>query len=180
MLLRESFHHRRSFGAAAVPSPIRSFGTYNKGGKPTFYVAKTLSANLSGCVSLNYAQSVYQHRKLARPPCETFRRNVRGMAGMPPTGGSPDWRIPCVAQRFTPQTVPSVTEHARDCLRRSLCAAYGAENLYSQLKTGSGRSFSRPIRVKNARNPQRIPPLFSLTDWKIPRPSPISSYEYRF
>ena len=46
---------------------------------------------------------------------------------MPPTGGSPDWRIPSVAQCFTPQRVPSVTEHARDFLRRSLCAAYGAE-----------------------------------------------------
>ncbi len=33
----------------------------------------------------------------------------------------------CVAQRCLLQKVPSVTEHARDFLRRSLCAAYGAE-----------------------------------------------------
>ncbi len=35
--------------------------------------------------------------------------------------------IPSVAQRFTPQKVPSATEHARDFLRRSLCAACRAE-----------------------------------------------------
>ncbi len=32
-----------------------------------------------------------------------------------------------MAQRFTPQKVPSVTEHARDFLRRSPCAARRAE-----------------------------------------------------
>ena len=57
--MKESFHHRRPFGPTAVPSPIRSFGTYNKGGKPTFYVIKTLSANLRGRMPLNYAQNVY-------------------------------------------------------------------------------------------------------------------------
>ena len=78
-------------------------------------------------MALDYALSVYQRRKLARPPCETFRRNVRGMAGMPPTGGSPDWRIPCVAQCSPSAESMSVAEHAREFLRRSLCAAYGAE-----------------------------------------------------
>ena len=53
----------------------------------------------------------------------TFLRNVRGMARMPPTGGSPDWGIPCVPQRFTPQTVPSVIEHAQNTLRRTLYPA---------------------------------------------------------
>ena len=125
--MRDSFHHRRSFGAAAVPSPIRSFGTYNKGGKPTFYVTKTHSANLRGWVALDYALSVYQRRKLARPPCETFRRNVGGMAGMPPSGGSPDWGIPCVPQRCPLAESMGVAEPARTSLRRTVCAACGAE-----------------------------------------------------
>ncbi len=46
---------------------------------------------------------------------------------MPPTGGSPDWRIPCVAQCSPSAESMSVAEHAREFLRRSLCAAYGAE-----------------------------------------------------
>ncbi len=73
----ESFHHRRSFGAAAVPSPIRSFGT---------------SGAWQGC-----------------------RRQAVAL-----TGG-------CVAQCSPSAESMSVAEHARDFLRRSLCAAYGAE-----------------------------------------------------
>jgi len=41
-------------------------------------------------------------RSSGGPLSHTFLRNVGGMAGMPPPGGSPDWGIPCVAQRFTP------------------------------------------------------------------------------
>ena len=74
--------------------------------------------------SLGYAQSVYQRRKPARPPCETFLRNVGGMAGMPPSGGSPAWGGSVHSTVFPPpQKVPSVIEHARDFLRRSLYPA---------------------------------------------------------
>ncbi len=46
---------------------------------------------------------------------------------MPLPGGSPDWGIPYMAQRFTPAESMSVTEPARNSLRRTFCAAYGAE-----------------------------------------------------
>ena len=49
------------------------------------------------------------------------------MAGMPPPGGSPDWGIPCVAQRSPSAESMSAAEHARDSLRRNLRAAYGDE-----------------------------------------------------
>ena len=46
---------------------------------------------------------------------------------MPPTGGSPDWGIPCVAPNPLPAESMNVAEHARDFMRRRFCAAYGDE-----------------------------------------------------
>ncbi len=88
--------------------------------------------------SLGYAQSVYQRRKPARPPCETFLRNVGGMAGMPPSGGSPDWGIPCVSPNPLLAESVSVAEHARDSLRRSPYPARGNEFfLYEKMSRGA-------------------------------------------
>ena len=46
---------------------------------------------------------------------------------MPPSGGSPDWGIPCVPQPSPSAESMCVAEHARNFLRRSRCAAYGDE-----------------------------------------------------
>ena len=45
----------------------------------------------------------------------------------PPSGGSPDWGIPCVPQRCPLAESMSVAEPARTSLRRTVCAACGAE-----------------------------------------------------
>jgi hypothetical protein len=57
------------------------------------------------------------------PPCIPLLTKRRGRARSEADGGG----IPSVAQILSLQKVPSVTEHARNFLRRSLCAAYGAE-----------------------------------------------------
>ncbi len=46
---------------------------------------------------------------------------------MPPSGGSPDWGIPCVPQRCPLAESMGVAEPARTSLRRTVCAACGAE-----------------------------------------------------
>ncbi len=120
MPLKESFHRRRPSGPTAVPLPLTREASQHSAPRDGW-------CELRSAEHPKFAQSVHQRRKLARPPCETFRRNVRGMAGMPPAGGSPDWGIPCVALCSSSAESMSAAEHARDSLRRSLCAAYGAE-----------------------------------------------------
>ncbi len=77
-----------------------------------------------GNPSTTAAPSEQRRSPLPYVPSE---RMTRGLAGMPPSGGSPDWGIPCVAQCFLPAESMSVAGHARDFLRRSPCPARRAE-----------------------------------------------------
>ena len=62
-------------------------------------------------------------RATQAPPRREYVRSRSPLAISHRLGINP----PSVSQRCLLQNVPSVTEHARDFLRRSLCAAYGAE-----------------------------------------------------
>ena len=65
-------------------------------------------------------------------------------------------RIPRVAQRFTLQKVPSVAEHARDFLRRSLYPARRAEFfLYEKM----GRRAIDPTGSISEAGTEILPPI---------------------
>ena len=123
----ESFHHRRPTGSAAVPSPIRSSGTYDKGGEPTFCVKRRFVRSQEPLILLNSYKTSINVESWLGP----LVRRSEGTSGawqgcrrqaVALTGGfRASHSVPPSAESM------SVTEPARNLLRRSLCAARRAE-----------------------------------------------------
>ena len=110
----ESFRHRRPSGPTAVPSPIRSEGT---------------SGAWQGCGCWAVALTGGFRACHQAPPCREYARSRNPLAishrlgAIFETAGDSER-----GTAFHPtQKVPSVTEHARDFLRRRCCAACGDE-----------------------------------------------------
>ena len=99
----------------------------------------------------------FHHRRPAGPTAAPLPL-TRGLAGMPPLGGSPDWGMPYVVQCPLPAESMSAAEPARNFLRRTFCAAYGAEFFFTKKWVG-GRSSLRKYQRGSEAGTKILPPI---------------------
>ncbi len=143
----ESFRHRPPSGPTAVPSPIRSEGT---------------SGAWQGCRCWAVALTGGFRACHQAPPCREYARSRNPLAishrlgAIFETAGDSER-----GTAFHPtQKVPSVTEHARDFLRRRCCAACGEY----QRGRGAGASACPP-------HPQKTGIQGDASPWRSSRQS---------